>query len=239
MLMRKKIIQLPRGYISYSQVQLWLHNRPQYIALYFDNRDELRMTNKGMEFGKEVATALERGEAVDDIVTDTAMSLLPKYDVADKEIKAPMKTRDGEIMLLGRPDTMDSLTYDFREYKTGRIPWTQAKAQKHPQMVFYAMLIYVWKGKALKEAWLDWIETYEEAGIVKPTGKIESFKVTFSLRDILDCMALTTKVAKEIEQAYALHVPDKKLQWSDDGPLEPCGECESWGAHRQECTHCE
>lgn len=235
--MRKKIIQLPKGYISYSQIQLWKNDRERYKALYFDNRDELRISNKGMEYGKEVASALERGESVDDVVTDTAMSLLPKYDVADKEIKAAMKTKDGEITLLGRPDTMDSITHDFREYKTGRVPWTASKAQNHPQMVFYAMLIYIAYGTKLNHAFLDWIETYEEGGVVKPTGHIQSFEVRFALRDILDCMAETAKVAKEIEAEWIFHVPDPKLQW--DGPTEACAECGGWERHRQECVKCE
>ena len=213
--MKKKIIQLPKGYISYSQCELWKADPARYRQIYFDNRDELRITNKGMEYGKTVASALERGESVEDVVTDTAMSLLPKYDVADKEIRADMKTKDGWLTLLGRPDTMDSLSKDFREYKTGRIEWTAAKAQKHPQMAFYAMLIYVAYGVALKDAYLDWIETYEEQGVVKPTGRIESFHVTFALTDILQCMADTAKVAKEIESAYAVHVRDPALEWGE------------------------
>ncbi len=233
--MKKKIIQLPRAYISYSQIQLWMNDRERYKALYFDNRDELRITNKGMEFGKETATALENDERVEDAVMDIAMSMLTKYDVADKEIKADMKTKDGAITLLGKPDSMDSVTHDFVEYKTGRVPWTRAKAQKHPQMVFYAMLIYVAYGTKLNSALLEWIETFEENGVVKPTGRVEKFPVTFMFRDILDCMAQTTKVAKEIEAAYAVHERDPKLDWGD----EECPECGSFNGHRNECVKCE
>ena len=42
---------------------------------------------------------------------------------------------------------------------------------------------------------------------------IKSFKIDISFKDILDTMALATKVAKEIEIAWAYHVPDPKLEW--------------------------
>lgn len=211
--MRKKVIQLPRGYISYSQIQLWQNDKKRYKEIYFDGRDELRVSNPGMEYGKIVATALEHGKDTDDLLTDTAMGLLPKYDVADQEIRAELKTKDGVIEVLGRPDTMDSHSYAFREYKTGKSPWTQKKAQNHLQMKFYAMLIYLKYKKPLREAHLDWIETVFEDGQTKPTGRVESFRVVFSLQDILNTMALTSRVAKEIEIAYASHVPDSKVQW--------------------------
>ncbi len=206
---KKKYIQLPKGYISYSQMVLWENDPKRYAEIYFDGRDELRVSNSGMEYGKVIATALEHGADTGEVVADTAMFLLPKYDLADEEIVADMKTKDGWIQLLGRPDTRDSKTCAFREYKTGKGAWTQAKAQKHIQMQFYAMLIYVKFGKILREAYLDWIETVEEEGVIKPTGRVESFKVVFTLSDILNMMARVSRVAKEIEVAYAMHVPNK------------------------------
>lgn len=203
---KKKVIQLPKGYLSYSQIQLWKSDKKRYIELYFNNRNELRLSNSGLEYGKIVADALERGTETNDLLTDTAMSLIIKYDVRDQEIRTEIKSKDGAIGVIGRPDTMDSITKHFREYKTGRVKWTQNKAQKHPQMVFYAMLIYLAHGVILKEAYLDWIETVEEDGVVKPTGRLETFKVTFTLMDIMECIAMTTRVAKEIEVAWASHI---------------------------------
>lgn len=213
---RKKIIQLPKGYISYSQKQLWKNDPKRYRELYFNFRDDLRIDNSGMKYGKIVAEALENEEETDDLLTDAAMFLLKKYDIRDQEIQAEIKTRDGLVSIIGRPDTLDSVTKNFREYKTGKGKWTLSKAQKHPQMKFYAMLVYLAYGVALKEAYLDWIETEDytltdkdgnvtERGI-RPTGHVESFRVTFTLTDILEEMADTSKVAKEIEIAYASHV---------------------------------
>lgn len=211
--MKKKIIQLPKGYISYSQLQLWQNDKKRYKEIYFDGRDELRVSNAGMEYGKIVATALEKGTDTDDLLTDSAMFLLPKYDIADQEIDTFLKTKDGWIRILGRPDTMDSKTFDFREYKTGKTSWSQKKAQNHLQMRFYAMLIYLKHKKILKEAYLDWIETEQGPEGIRPTGRVESFRVEFQLQDILATMALTSKIAKEIEIEFASHIPDPKLAW--------------------------
>ena len=213
--MRKKVIQLPKEYLSYSQIQVWKHDKKRYKDLYFDNRQERRLENSGLEYGKIVADALEQEKDTGDVLTDAAMLLLPKYDVRDQEIRAEIKTKQGSFWIIGRPDTFNSATKAFREYKTGKGAWTQHKAQNHPQMLFYAMLIYLKHKVALTEAYLDWIETedytyhidgYEFKGI-RPTGLIKSFKIEFKLQDILSCMAETIKIAKEIELAWAAHVP--------------------------------
>lgn len=213
---KKHYIQLPKPYLSYSQIQLFKSDREKYIAIYMDGYDELRTSNSGQEFGKEVATALEHGRETGDLLTDAAMLLLKKYDVADQEIEVDMKTKHGWLKLKGLPDTLNSVTKDFRELKTGKDknPWTQSKAQNHPQMKFYAMLIYLKYGVVLKEAYLDWIETfYDRLGVIKPTGRVESFRIYFTFNDILKTMAETTRVALEIENVFASHITKPQIPW--------------------------
>jgi len=212
--MKSREIQLPKGYLSYSQVQLWDKDRERYKQIYFDGRDDLRTSNKAMEYGKAVATALETATDTGDLLTDEAMFLLKKYDLRDKEIVTYLKTKEGTVKIMGRPDTMDSTTHAFREYKTGKNAWTQKKAQAHLQMKFYATLIYLAHGTKLNEAWLDWIETETTPeGVVSPTGRVESFHVHFTFNDILNTMAMIARVAKEIELAWSCHVPPKPLSW--------------------------
>lgn len=208
--MRKKYINLPKGYLSYTQMSLWKSNPKKYGQLYFDDRTELGSYNNSMEYGKIFADALENYKETNDLLTDAAILLLNKYDVRDKEINAEIKTKDGWIRVMGRPDTLNSKTLDFREYKTGKQPWTQAKANKHPQLFFYAMIIYLVYGIAVNDCYLDWIETENTPEGIKPTGTIKSFKVEVGLRKILETIAETIKVAKEIEVAYAMH--EKRLE---------------------------
>lgn len=166
-----------------------------------------------MEYGKVVADALEKGVDTGDLLTDSAMLLLPKYDVADQKFFAELKTKDGAVMIVAQPDSLNSETKDFFEFKTGTHKWTASSAQAHPQMIFYAMAVYLkWK-VILKESALIWIETTRENGVVVPTGHVESFRVTFTLKQILEEMADTARVAKEISIAWAAHEPDPRLNW--------------------------
>jgi hypothetical protein len=235
--MRKKVIQLPKNYISYSQIALWQNDRERYIALYMDDDQTKRLSNTGMDYGREVAEALEDERSTGDLLTDAAMLLVPKYDIRDKEIRVDMKTKDGAISLLGRPDVMDSITHSFAEYKTGKGSWTQGKAEKHLQLQLYAMMIYLAYGVIPPRVSLVWIETQDTEDGIKPTGKVKEFIVKIGLREILGCMAVTTRVAKEIEAVWLFHTPKELPEW--DGPTEACGECGGWERHRQECAHCE
>lgn len=209
----KKYIQLPKGYLSYTQVSLWKQNPTRYKELYFDNRKNL-VINESMAYGKDYADALEKETETGDLLTDASILLLKKYDVRDKEIIAEIKTKDGWLKLLGKPDTLNSKTYDFREYKTGKHAWTQSKADRHYQLLFYGSLIYMKYDVAVKDCYLDWIQTekvsvtggwLDKEDKIQPTGLVRTFKVELGLRKILENIADIIKVAKEIELAYAAY----------------------------------
>ena len=202
----KKYIQLPKTYISYSQVQLWKHDPKRYIELYMNGRDEFRLNNTGLDYGKKVALALEHEQETGDLLTDAALLLLPKYDTRDKEIEVEVKTKDGWLKIIGRPDMLDSKTLNFREIKSGKGAWTQNKANKHPQLPFYAMLIYLKHKIVPKEIHLDWIETQDSPTGILPTGRVETFKIELSLSDVLNCLADTIRIAKEIELFWSAHI---------------------------------
>jgi len=207
---KKKIIQLPAGCLSYSQVSLWQQDKERYKEIFFNHNDGARFINEGMAYGKIVADALENDTETGDLLTDMAMSLLVKYDIRDKEMEGVLKTKDGDIRIVSHPDTMDSKTFALREYKTGRIKWTQKKADNWFQLKFYAMLIFIIHGKMPPEVHLDWIETFAdpaENGKVKPTGRVETFKVHLGMSDIINTMALTSRVAKEIEAEWVVYKP--------------------------------
>lgn len=205
--MRKKYISLPRGYLSYTQWSLWQSNCKRYKQLYFDQQGD-NFSNRGQVFGKQVADALEAGQETGDLVTDAAMLVLPKYDIADQPIEVEIKTQYGWLQLIAKPDTFDSKTHAFREYKTGTgtNPWTQQRAQDHLQMWFYAVVIWQKYGTVLEDAQLVWMETeYTDTG-VQPTGRVETFDVHFSKAGLMDALARIIKSAHEIEVAWAGHV---------------------------------
>lgn len=218
----KKYIQLPHHYLSYSQMSLWKADPARYKALYFDGRDEMRISNMGQEYGKTVADALEKGVETGDLLTDAATLLLPKYDVADQAIEAEVKTKSGWLRLIAKPDSLHSKTYDFVEFKTGVHAWSKKKAQDHLQMIFYAIVIWQKYGIQLPGAKLAWIETFhmvsgtDDSGLVTerkvmPTGRVEVFDVTFTPTQYLETLSEIVKVAKEIELAWASHITNPAL----------------------------
>jgi hypothetical protein len=211
---KKKVIQLPTDCLSYSQVTLWQSDRERYKEIFFNKNDSARFMNEGMAYGKIVADALETETDTGDLLTDMAISLLVKYDIRDKEMEGIMHTKDGDIRIVSHPDTMDSKTLALREYKTGKTKWTQKKADGWFQLKFYATLIYIIHKKIPPEVHLDWIETFKDSdGVIKPTGRVESFKVNITMSDIINTMALISRVAKEIEAEWVNYTPPPEIPW--------------------------
>jgi len=197
---KKKYIQLPAECLSYSQVSSWLSNPKIYMEKYFDPNNNNNFMNKAMVYGKSVADALENYEPTGDLMTDMAIEQLVKLDCRDIEMKSEYKTKYGWLKIVSHPDMFCSKTKALREIKTGMVKWTQKRADNWFQIKFYAMLIYVKHGVVPPSAHLDWIETFRDTdNEIKPTGKVESFEVKITIKDILETMAITTKAAKEIE----------------------------------------
>ncbi len=209
---KKKYIQLPKHHLSYSQVSLWKSDPIRYKQIYFDHRDEMKLSNHGQEYGKVVADALEKGVETGDLLTDSAMLLLPKYDVADQPIEVDVKTKDGWLCLIAKPDSFNSETHEFLEFKTGKHAWSQKKAQNHLQMIFYAIVIWQKYGVQLPGAKLAWIETEAVGDRISPTGRVETFDVTFTSTQYLETLAEIVKVAKEIEIAWASHITNPEYE---------------------------
>lgn len=198
-------IELPKGYLSYSQYQMWKTAKDRYIKKYMDGREDMNIYNKSLEYGKVVANALEEGKEIGDTLTDTMMFMLPKYEVRDKDDSVEFETDKGLLTLFFKPDTFNPNNYDFREYKTGKTKWTQGKATNHFQLKFYALCIYLKYKHITEYTYLDWIETEEIDGIIKPTGKLLTFKVKIGKDIILDTLSKVVKVAKEIETEFLTH----------------------------------
>lgn len=196
----KKLIT-PKNYLSYSQIDMWLRNREKYKRKYFfgENVDDV---NDYMVFGKKTAHAIETGEATGDELFDMAVSLIPKYDIIEHEIRVPLVTPYGEIDLLGKLDTFCPTTLKFREYKTGKSVWTQRRADTHKQLYHYQTMIWLQNKKLSPEIHLDWFETDKTESGVTFTGKVKSFRVKIGLAEVLSYMTLVGQVAVQIDTEY-------------------------------------
>ena len=177
--MKNKKLNLPRGYLSYTQLIMWEKQPKKYKERYFFGGQTF--TNKEMRFGKRFSDALDGKQVNSDESLEMVKLATPKYDVAEKKLTATLKIDGYEIKLLGFIDSWQKRTYNFREYKTGKTPWTQNKVDKFEQITFYALLSYLNINKIPKKMFLDWIETQNDGnGGIEFNGHIKSFQTNRS-----------------------------------------------------------
>jgi len=192
-----KEILLPRGYLSWTQLNTFERSPKQYYKHYI--LGEPSFVNDAMIFGKKLADALEGKDAGDDESITMLVALLPKYKVMEKELKAVIRG----VNIMGKIDNFEPRKNPFKEYKSGMVKWTQAKVDKHGQLLFYATLIYLVYGVIPPKIELVWAETKrDDQGEIYGTGRIEVFERKIKLVDILKFMARIHKVAKGISRMY-------------------------------------
>lgn len=196
---------LPKPHISWSQLNLWLTSPERYKREVFGG--ERKLDTKYLRFGKGIAELIESGkykELLPDLVV---------YDTSEYEIKCEV----AGIPILSYIDDYDKVNNVFREKKTGIHPWTQAKVQKHDQLVFYATALKWSLGKMPEYCDLDWIETKERKEesvdfwregdkIIEVTGRIISFHREFDEREVERMEQLIIRSATEISEAYVKYI---------------------------------
>ncbi len=195
-----KII-LPRGYLSSSQMDCWMSSKERYRKQYFERTSKL--DTKYLRFGSEIAKMIEEGKHKE-ILPDLVV-----YSHREFEIRCDIKG----VPIFSKLDSYDPVKNVFRDDKTGKNPWDQAKVQKSNQMLFYATALKCLTGKMPEYCHLDWIETKEggvpvddfwreKEGCLNVTGKIVSFMREFDEREIERMEDLIVKIAEEISEAY-------------------------------------
>lgn len=192
---------LPKKHLSWSQMNCWLSSKDRFRREYFESGHKL--DTRFLRFGKGIAELIENGKHTE---------LLPDLIVCDVR-EYEIRTNVHGIPILSYLDDYDPINNVFREKKTGKIPWTQAKVIKHGQLVYYAVALKHSVGKAPEYCDLDWIQTKEGSvevddfwrvneKTVQVTGYIKSFHREFDEREIEKMEQLIVKCAYEISDAY-------------------------------------
>ena len=220
----KKLI-LPKPHISWSAMYCWESSPARFRREYFEAGRKL--DTKYFRFGKTFANTMEE-LANDETLLENAVWVKDKfglyidspefaefkegliwYDVPELEIRTTVLG----VPILSYLDSSSSEHPNFREYKTGKIPWTKAKVIKHGQLKFYAVALKWSTGVTPEYCDLDWMETKESTEEVEDfwrqnekkivfTGKIKSFHHEFSEAEIESMEKRIVKAAKEISVAY-------------------------------------
>lgn len=192
-----------RDYFSWSQYNLWRSSKMQFYKRYVLSEEGPRLA--AWDKGKEFANYKETGEILT-TVTDPLLKQvgdeIPRLDVMEHELNVQI----GEYKLKAILDTCDLDLYNFYEYKTGTIPWTQTDVEKHEQLDFYALCIYIKSNeKILPKCKLYWIEVEDiemtDGSVEKRyTGRVETFLREFTEEDMINMMTKIVRVLNEIEE---------------------------------------
>lgn len=193
---------LPKPHLSWTQLQCWLTSKSRYRREYFEAGRKL--DTKYLRFGKNIAEMIENGQHKV-LLPDLECYDSPEYEVTCKVMNI--------VPCLSFIDSYNKDATDlvpanvFREYKTGKIPWTKVKVQKHDQLVFYATTLKWCNGQMPEYCDLDWIETRENDNgpfekTIDVTGRIISFHREFDEREIERMEELIVQVAWDISDAY-------------------------------------
>jgi len=180
-----------RPYFSWSAYNLFGHSPEQYRKRYI--LGEAGPQTPAMAFGKAFAESRERGLKGD--LSHVAM-FLPNYPHREYEITATVKIEGKNVVLLGVLDGVDLKKHIIGDDKTGQ-KYTQAMADKLEQLTWYAF-IYFLKKKIIPKLELNWIETerplpYADPGLIRATGKVETFETTRTHKDFVILMSKIQK----------------------------------------------
>jgi hypothetical protein len=211
------MIILPRDHFSWNQLNTWETDRELYKAIYFKEDESKRFKpNRGMKKGKQMADSLESGEASGDILLDSIIQNLPKFEIMDKVFYAELPIGKDKIRLHIQPDTMKKDLSDYYEYKTAQVEynkkgekktfWSQEKADKHGQIDFYDVGIYLLTRKipnhSLIEIETEKVDPENIYSKLEATGCINIYPTKRGLHQILRMMARITIAIKEISKEY-------------------------------------
>ena len=191
---------LPKGYLSYSAIDLWLKSPKQFRRRYYENAPMLNTPE--LTFGKKIATLLEN--------KDESMSHIKQYKKPEQEINM---TVEG-VKIFGYIDSFDPETNSLIEYKTGRNPWDAVKVRKHIQLDLYSLAIQTMFGDVNDDCELVWMETIklpsktcglgtkEDAYGIALTGKVTSFPRTIKQWERDKMKDTVMSVATEVSGDY-------------------------------------
>ena len=214
-----KKYNLPKGYLSYSAIMLWLRSPEMYRRRYYENEEQ--QESIPMKFGKTIATVFQSRDFKD----FPALRKVPYYPVSEQQIIVDVDGVEVKAYL----DLWNPATLSIGEVKTGYIstktgpPWDKVKVRKHEQLPFYSFLAKKMYGKVDPIVHLIWLETKyrsieEQVGSrvlegegqeLELTGKIEIFERRIAEWERARIKALILAAAAAISKDYDYYLKHK------------------------------
>lgn len=210
-------IVLPKGYLSYSAMELWLRDKDGYRLRYYLN--DPYFSTPYTEFGNVVGGALERRDW-DHPVLAPVRGKVPQGTHPEHKLEVEI----AGVPILSYLDDFHLQTYAIEEYKTGirdfngKAPWDRVKVRKHKQLTLYTLM--VWKkygawNPNIQLTWMEtawgWINTEVQFGgtTIKEatkglylTGHVETFKREIREWELKRMEQIIRDIAEAISEDY-------------------------------------
>lgn len=172
----------------------WEYSPEQWYDTYILGKHQ---TSKELTFGSIVDKKLQEDP--------TFLPQVPRYPV----LQHTMKTKLGKIPLIGVADSYDPTIPALADFKTGKKPWDQKRADSTGQLSFYALLLYLIDGIRPDdiELYIHWLPTKEDGDFTISfidDKDVRSFKTRRTMLQVLEFGIDIKKTIKEMEQ-YVIH----------------------------------
>lgn len=185
--MKLHVDRLKSKPLSWSAISSWEYNKDQWARKYLDNI--IDPPNNQMEFGNEIGRRLAEDP--------TFLPEVKRHKIFEKKLEGKI----GDICLIGFFDSFCPDKKHFFEYKTSSNDdkWTQKSCEKHGQLDFYYLLIWLNYGIPPEEIETELfyipVEEGQDFKMKLSERPIKSFKVKKTTKDIL-------KFGKYIKDTY-------------------------------------
>jgi len=204
-------LNLPRGYLSHTQIDAWKKSKKDYRKRYYDGTP-FYITPE-IEFGKIVGGQYE---ALHGDVPVTLMhpiiGSIPRGTHPEYELRCEVRG----IPVVGFIDSFDETCSRVIELKTGKTPWTQSRVDRHEQLKMYSSALRVMRGEYNPYVTLVWLPTRDRpvrdvidgmeftGRSIELTGEIKPFTTCIHANDLLIYEKVIEQTAREISEDYTV-----------------------------------
>ena len=186
--------------ISWSSLSAFWYDKEQWYQVYYKGK---KTKSAALTFGKKVADSMGTNKP---LAPFTRLAEIEhEFDVMFEGIRIV-----GSQDTFGRSPNVKVRKHECGEFKTGKVAWTQARANAHGQLKCYAFLLWL-QDKIRPEDciwWLEWCPTREtgdfKIDFVRPI-KVHRFYVKITMVDILQFGSLLKATHKEMVKYVANH----------------------------------
>ena len=187
--------------LSWSAISTFEWNPEDWYQRYVLNIQSDKTAE--LEFGSVTGKRLETDK--------TYLTMIKRHSKMEHEFKCPFPPV--KAGLIGYADSFCDKTFKkLNEYKTGKKPWDQKRADEHGQLTMYCLMNYVINKIKPEnvEIELFWMPTKDNGdfsiSFIEPIEKhIKSFKTKRTMMDIIQFGRRIINVYKQMEQYAQNH----------------------------------